>query len=135
MACRTSSAAERPAQADVTLWGTGRPTREFLHVDDLAAASLFLLENVRADQLVDGIINVGTGEEHTIEETARLVQKLVGHTGSIVWDDSRPDGTPRRLLDVSRLASLGWRAEVGLEEGVAATYEWYVNSGPGAAQR
>jgi GDP-L-fucose synthase len=122
----------RPPQAEVTLWGTGRPYREFMHVSDMAAATVFLLENVHAGQLADSIINVGTGKDQTIEQTARLVQKVVGHTGRILWDDSRPDGTPRRLLDVSRLATLGWRAEVGLEEGVAATYEWYVTSGPGA---
>ena len=118
----------RNAQSDVRLWGTGRPYRELMHVDDMAAATLFLLENAHADQFPDGLVNVGTGADQTIGNTARLVQKVVGHTGQILWDETRPDGTPRKLLDVSRLVSLGWHARIGLEEGVRTTYEWFLEN-------
>jgi GDP-L-fucose synthase len=112
--------------APVTLWGTGAPRREFLHVDDLAAAAVFLLENVSAAQLPDGLINVGCGQDLTIAELAALVQGVVGHQGPIEWDTSKPDGTPRKLLDVSRLTALGWQPRLTLEEGLRRTYEWYL---------
>ena len=110
----------------VTLWGSGSPRREFLHVDDLAEALVFLLEHVSSAQVPDALINVGVGEDLTIRELAGLVQSVVGHTGPIEWDASKPDGTPRKLLDVSRLRELGWRPRIGLEEGLRSTYAWYV---------
>lgn len=105
----------------VTLWGTGSPKREFLHVDDLSSASLFLLENYDDPQT----INVGVGEDLSIKELAELVRKVVGYQGELVWDTDKPDGTPRKLLDVSRLTKLGWKPHVHLEDGVRATYAWF----------
>lgn len=105
----------------VTLWGTGSPRREFLHSDDLASACLFLLKNYDGDVA----INVGVGEDIPIEDLALLIQKVVEFQGEIVWDSSKPDGTPRKLLDVSRLSAMGWKAKIGLEEGIRATYGWY----------
>ncbi|HVU36679.1 MAG TPA: GDP-L-fucose synthase [Opitutaceae bacterium] len=104
--------------ASVTAWGTGSPRREFLHVDDLADACAFLIQ---ADNPPDWL-NVGTGTDVTIRELTELVAEVVGYRGRIDWDASKPDGTPRKLLDVSRLATLGWRARIGLREGVTATY-------------
>ena len=103
------------------LWGTGTPRREFLHVDDLANAACFVMEHY------DGLdlLNVGVGEDLTIAELAEMVARVVGYNGRIVFDSSRPDGTPRKLLDVSRIHALGWRARIPLDEGVAATYAWY----------
>lgn len=106
----------------VTLWGSGTPLREFLHVDDLASAALFLLENY--DDPMP--INVGTGQDLTIADLAALVAKTVGFEGEIVLDPSKPDGTPRKLLDVSRLTELGWQSRIDLPDGLASTYEWYV---------
>jgi GDP-L-fucose synthase len=106
----------------VTLWGTGTPRREFLHVDDLAAAACFLMENYNSPDL----LNVGVGEDLTIADLASLVARIVGYTGLIVFDSSRPDGTPRKLLDVSRIHALGWQARIPLDQGIASTYEWYV---------
>lgn len=107
---------------EVVLWGSGTPRREFLHVDDLAAASLFLLENYDSGETV----NVGVGEDLTIRELAELVADVVGYGGVIVQDPSKPDGTPRKLLDVSRINDLGWKASVPLRVGVAATYQWFL---------
>jgi GDP-L-fucose synthase len=106
---------------EVTLWGTGTPRREFLHVDDLAAAACFLMETY------DGAepLNVGTGEDVTIAELAALVARITGYQGRVSWDASKPDGTPRKLLDVSRIHALGWHARTPLEEGIASTYRWY----------
>jgi GDP-L-fucose synthase len=109
---------------EVTLWGTGNPRREFLHVDDLANAACFLMENYDAPEL----INVGVGEELTIAELAGLVAQVIGYTGRIVFDHSRPDGTPRKLLDLSRIQNFGWYAQIPLEQGVASTYQWYLSS-------
>ena len=106
----------------VTLWGTGAPRREFLHVDDLADACVFLME--RYDQ--PGHINVGTGEDLSILELAHLIRDVVHPTARIEFDSTKPDGTPRKLLDVSRLHNLGWRHRIGLVEGIEATYRWYV---------
>jgi GDP-L-fucose synthase len=106
----------------VTLWGTGTPRREFLHVDDLAAACLFLMENYDGDEHV----NVGTGTDVSIAELALLVADVVGYDGPITWDPTKPDGTPRKLLDVSKLSTLGWRARIGLREGLEATYAWFL---------
>jgi GDP-L-fucose synthase len=105
----------------VTLWGSGAPRREFLHVDDLARACVLLLERYDGPQP----INVGTGEEVTVRELAELVARVVGYAGTLGWDTSKPDGTPRKLLDSSRIGALGWRPEIGLEEGIRATYAWY----------
>lgn len=107
---------------EVVLWGTGTPRREFLHVDDLADACLFLLEHYDDP----APINVGVGTDVTIRELAELVARAVGYTGAIGNDPSKPDGTPRKLLDVSRLQALGWKPAIELEDGVASTYAWYV---------
>ncbi len=109
----------------VVLWGTGTPRREFLHVDDLGAAVAFCLERVHAADVPDGLLNVGCGEDLTIRELAGLVQRVVGYDGPVEWDPSKPDGTPRKLLDVSRLQTLGWSPRIGLEEGVRQTYDWF----------
>jgi GDP-L-fucose synthase len=105
----------------VTLWGTGTPRREFLHVDDLADACVFAMRNYDAAELV----NVGWGRDISIRELAELVARIVGYTGGLAWDTTRPDGTPRKLLDTSRLAALGWTPRIELEDGVRRTYEWY----------
>ena len=108
----------------VTVWGTGTPRREFLHVDDLARACLVLL-----DSYDDGVpINVGTGSDVTIRELAETIARVVGYTGRIEFDPTRPDGTPRKQLDVSRLAALGFTASIGLEDGLRATYDWWRSS-------
>lgn len=106
----------------VTLWGSGTPMREFLYVEDLAEAVLFALEN----QFTDNLYNVGTGEDLTIRELAELIQKIVGHKGEIIWDSSKPDGTPRKLMDVSKMTSAGWKAKTTLEDGIRKTYQWFL---------
>jgi GDP-L-fucose synthase len=108
----------------VTVWGTGTPRREFLHVDDLADAAVFLMEGYDGA----GIVNVGCGEDRTIAEVAETVRAVTGYRGGIVFDTSKPDGTPRKWLDVSRLFALGWRPRISLEEGLASTYRWYVEN-------
>jgi len=108
--------------ASVTLWGSGTPMREFLHVDDLAQAVLFAL----AHTLPEHLYNVGSGTDLTIKELALLIQKEVGHEGEIVWDASKPDGTPRKLMDVSKMNANGWKAQIGLQEGIQKTYIWYL---------
>jgi len=112
------------ADAAVTLWGTGTPRREFLHSDDAASAILHLIEHYDGDQHV----NIGTGEDISIRELAALVAEVVGFDGRVEWDTSKPDGTPRKLLDVSRLKGLGWAPRIGLRDGVAATCEWFTAS-------
>jgi GDP-L-fucose synthase len=107
----------------VTVWGTGAPKREFLHSDDLASACLFLLENYN-DEVP---INVGTGIDVSIKGLADLVGAVVGFSGQIEWDTSKPDGTPRKLLDTSRLGDLGWKPKITLEKGLEATYEWFLS--------
>ena len=121
---RKFHAALQAAQPRVEVWGTGTPRREFLHVDDLAAAVLFLMRHYDGEELV----NVGVGEDLSILELARLVARVVGFDGQIVLDPSKPDGTPRKLLDVSKLLQLGWSPQIGLEAGVRSTYEWFVAS-------
>ncbi|WP_019867357.1 GDP-L-fucose synthase [Methylovulum miyakonense] len=106
----------------VTIWGTGTPKREFLYVDDMADASVFLLENYSDAE----IVNVGTGEDISIKELAQLVQDVVGFNGQIDFDASKPDGTPRKLLDVSKLQSQGWEAKTDLAKGIQHTYDWYL---------
>jgi GDP-L-fucose synthase len=113
----------------VTVWGTGTPRREFLHVDDLADACVFLMQNYIAPE----IINVGWGQDISILELAELVKRVVGFKGGIDLDSSKPDGTPRKLLDTSRLSSLGWKPSIGLEEGIRSTYEWYAAHAVGGA--
>ncbi len=112
----------------VVVWGSGRPRREFLHVDDLADACRFVLERVSARGAGEGgdLFNVGAGEDLSIADLARLVRETIGYGGEIVYDASKPDGTPRKLLDVSRLAARGWRARIPLREGIAATYRWFL---------
>src|ERR1700680_3486580 len=109
--------------ADVAVWGTGTPRREFLYVDDLADACIHLMKSYSSDELV----NIGTGEDITIAEFARVVAAVVGYSGGISYDPSRPDGTPRKLLDVSRLAKLGWRARTSLDDGMRLAYQAYLN--------
>ena len=115
----------RPSRP-VTLWGTGAPRREFLHVDDVGRAVVHCLRHVAAADVPDGLLNVGCGEDQTIRDLALLVRRVVGHTGKIVWDDSKPDGTPRKLMDVSRIKALGWAPTVSLDDGVRLAYDWYV---------
>jgi len=109
----------------VTLWGTGTPRREFLHVDDLAAAVVYLMQQHDGSD----IVNIGTGEDVTIKELAELIKKEVGYEGEIVWDATKPDGTPRKWLDVSRLHSLGWKHGISLREGIHGTYAWFLEHG------
>lgn len=112
----------KEAGADtVTLWGTGSAQREFLHVDDLADACLFLMDTYDGSD----IVNIGTGEDQTIKELGERIRDIVGYKGTIVWDDSKPDGTPRKLLNVSKLHTLGWHHKIPLEEGLKTTYKWY----------
>jgi GDP-L-fucose synthase len=108
----------------VTLWGSGKPTREFLFVDDLASACAFLLENYSSPD----IINIGTGAEISIRDAAEAIKTIIGYTGEIQWDTTQPDGNPRRLLDVSRMAKLGWKASTDFREGVARTYQWFLEN-------
>lgn len=107
----------------IVLWGTGKPRREFLHVDDLADACLHLMNTYDGSD----IVNIGTGEDITIAELAEIIKNITGYAGSIQWDTSKPDGTPRKLLDVSRLHSLGWKHRIDLKSGIQRTYKWYIN--------
>lgn len=124
------------AQADakeVTLWGTGTPTREFLHVDDMARASLFVLDLPRGDYeaaMAGGVshINVGSGDEISIRDLAKLVAEVVGFRGEIVQDLSKPDGTPRKVMDSARLNALGWQPSVSLKDGLAESYRWFLEN-------
>ena len=113
--------AKAAGEASVTVWGTGSPRREFLHVDDLADACVFLMQHYSSP----GIVNVGWGRDISIAELAELVRGVVGFEGEIVYDTSKPDGTPRKLLDTARLTSLGWTPSISLEDGIRGTYEWY----------
>lgn len=110
--------------APVTLWGSGLPMREFLFVDDMAKAVVFALEN----KLPDYLYNVGTGEDLTIKELAETIQKIIGHQGEIVWDATKPDGTPRKLMDVSKMHELGWKHQVNLQDGIQQTYNWFLEN-------
>lgn len=107
---------------NVVLWGSGTPLREFLHVEDLAEAVYFSIENA----LPDSLYNVGSGEEISIRQLATKIQEIVGFQGEITWDTSKPDGTPRKLMDSSRLKALGWKSQIGLEEGIRNTYDWFL---------
>lgn len=114
--------AKEDNHAPVSLWGSGTPMREFLFVDDMAEAVVFALENT----LPDYLYNVGTGEDLTIKELAETIQKITGHQGKIVWDRNKPDGTPRKLMDISKMHALGWKHRVKLEEGIQKTYNWFL---------
>jgi GDP-L-fucose synthase len=114
---------------EVELWGTGSPLREFMHVDDMAAACIHLMETLEAGKLYDGLnsthVNIGTGSEISIARLAALVADIVGYRGGIRWDSSKPDGTPRKLMEVSLLEHLGFRSHIGLEAGIRSVYQWY----------
>lgn len=114
--------AKEEGRKEVVVWGTGTPRREFLHVDDLADAALFLMKHYESEE----IINVGVGEDISIRELAELIARIVGFEGEIVYDTTKPDGTPRKLLDTSRLFALGWRPKIPLEEGIRQTYRWFL---------
>jgi GDP-L-fucose synthase len=110
--------------ATVNLWGSGTPLREFLFVDDLAESVLFALNNI----LPDYLYNIGTGKELTIRDLALKIQSIVGYEGKVCWDNSKPDGTPRKLLDVTKMHNLGWKHKVELEEGIIRTYNWFIKN-------
>ena len=110
--------------SDVTLWGSGSPKREFLFVDDLAEAVVFALEN----KLPEYIYNVGSGKDITIKELAEIIQKVTGHQGEIIWDSSKPDGTPRKLMDVSKMKEMGWKYTTELQQGIEKTYAWFLEN-------
>ncbi len=120
--------ARREGAPTVTVWGTGTPRREFLHTDDLARALYLLLTTYDETEH----INVGTGEDITIRELAMMIQSVVGYEGTIEWDTNRPDGTPRKQLDITRLSELGWRPQVSLEAGLSRTFQWYSQHREGA---
>lgn len=119
---RKAHTAKEEGRRALVVWGSGQPRREFLHVDDLAEACVFLLRNYDSDE----IINVGCGEDISIRELAELICDVVGFTGELEWDNTKPDGTPRKLLDISKIHALGWRHRIGLREGIARTYEWFL---------
>ena len=120
------------APPGVVLWGTGAPWREFLYVDDLADACVFLMERHDAKQIGE-FVNVGTGSDLAIKELAEMIRKIVGFEGTVVWDKTKPDGTPRKLLDISRIKALGWEPKTSLENGIRKTYEWYLKNVNGEA--
>jgi len=113
--------AKRRKDKNVEIWGTGTPRREFLHVDDLADAVLYLLEKYDGES----IVNIGWGEDLTIRELAEVIMSAIGYSGALTFDRSKPDGTPRKLLDISRLRTLGWRPRISLQAGIEATYAWF----------
>jgi GDP-L-fucose synthase len=116
---------------EVAVWGTGNPRREFLHVDDHSNACLFLMRNYQASEP----INVGVGEDISIRDLSALIAQVAGFDGAIVWDPTKPDGTPRKLLDVSRLRAMGWNARIGLREGIESVYAWFVNAAASGTTR
>lgn len=118
--------AKENGHSTVPLWGSGLPMREFLHVEDLAKSVRFVLEYEGA--IEHDLLNAGTGVDLTIKELAETVQKVVSHEGEISWDSTKPDGTPRKLMDVSLLESLGWKAEIELEDGIKETYQWFLEN-------
>ncbi len=121
---RKTHEAKLSGARELVVWGSGKPRREFLHVDDMAAACVFLLQNYDSPE----IINVGCGEDVTIRELAELICEIVGFEGELTFDSTKPDGTPRKLLDISKLNSLGWRPTISLPDGIARTYEWFLEN-------
>ena len=121
---RKAHEAKTKRERELVVWGSGTPRREFLHVDDCASACLFLLEKYDSPE----IINVGCGEDVTIRELAELICDVVGFDGELTWDKTKPDGTPRKLLDVSKLRALGWTASISLRDGIARTYDWFLKN-------
>lgn len=123
--------AKKNILASVTLWGTGKPMREFMYVEDLADAMIFMMESIKAKDLYEnGIshLNIGTGSDLTIAELANIISDVVGYKGKIEYDTSKPDGTPRKLMDVSRINSLGWKYKTELKDGIVKTYKWYLEN-------
>ncbi len=116
--------AKENGHTPVTLWGSGTPMREFLFVEDMAEAVVFALEN----KLPEYLYNVGTGEDLTIKHLAETIQKIIGHKGEIIWDSTKPDGTPRKLMDVTKMHELGWKHRVNLDEGIETTYKWFLEN-------
>jgi len=116
--------AKRDGHKPVTLWGSGKPMREFLYVDDVAEAVLYSMNN----EMKHGLYNVGTGKDITIAELAATIREIVGHKGEIIWDSDKPDGTPRKLMDVSRMKAEGWTYNVELKEGIKKTYQWFLDN-------
>lgn len=112
-------------EPEVIVWGTGKPLREFMHVNDMADACVYLMENYDYSEIGE-FVNIGVGEDVTISELVELIREIVGFEGKIKYDTSKPDGTPRKLMDVSRLNKLGWKAKISLKEGIRETYEWYI---------
>ena len=121
---RKAHEAKTKGDRQLVAWGSGEPRREFLHVDDLAAACVFLLEKYDSPE----IINVGCGQDISIRELAGLICEVVGFTGELAWDTTKPDGTPRKLLDVSKIRTLGWRHTIGLRDGIEKTYDWFLKN-------
>jgi len=116
--------AKKNNHSDVTLWGSGTPMREFLFVDDMAEAVVYALEN----NLPEYLYNIGTGEDITIKELAETIQKVIGHQGNILWDTNKPDGTPRKLMDVSKMKEIGWEYSTELKDGIKKTYHWFLDN-------
>jgi GDP-L-fucose synthase len=114
-------------EADVVVWGTGSPRREFLHVDEMADACVYLMENYNYPDIGE-FVNIGTGKDLSIKELAEMIKDIVGYRGNIIYDDTKPDGTPRKLLDVNRLHGLGWQEKIPLREGIEQTYRWYLDN-------
>ncbi len=121
---RKTHEALRTGAPEIVVWGSGKPRREFLHVDDLADAAVFLMLHYDSGE----IINVGTGTDVTIRKLAEMIACAAGYTGRIAFDASKPDGTPRKLLDISRLKALGWKPKVALADGIAGTWRWYLDN-------
>jgi GDP-L-fucose synthase len=121
---RKANEAKTAGARELTVWGSGKPRREFLHVDDLASACLFLLQKYDSPE----IINVGCGEDISIRELAELICGVVGFDGELAWDTTKPDGTPRKLLDTTKLNNLGWRPAIPLRDGIARTYDWFLKN-------
>lgn len=121
---RKTHDAKVKGEQQVMVWGSGKPMREFLHVDDMANACVYLMENTVSETL----INVGTGEDLTIRELAETIKEVVGFEGGLVFDSSKPDGTPRKLLDVTKLHDLGWRHRYNLADGLQHAYDWFVSN-------
>jgi GDP-L-fucose synthase len=108
----------------VVLWGTGKPMREFLFAEDLADAVIFSMEN----KLTENMYNIGTGNDISIRDLATIIKKIIGYQGDIIWDNSKPDGTPKKLMDISKMESLGWKYSTNIEEGIKKTYDWFLDN-------